>query len=166
MATGRGNQLTKQVGEYLVAAELCRRDLIAATFTGNVPHYDIVASNTKGHSVLIQVTAIKSSSWQFDIRYYADIVLKGKKQAFGGKRPQPVANLICVFVQLADYGKDKFFIFPWTKLQSILIREYRKHLAQHGGRRPKRFDSFHSMLTPGLVARYEGNWKLIEVRLK
>jgi hypothetical protein len=27
------------VGEYLVAAEVCRRGLIATTFTGNVPHY-------------------------------------------------------------------------------------------------------------------------------
>jgi len=41
-------QLTKQVGEYLVAAEVCRRGLIATTFTGNVPHYDIIASNTTG----------------------------------------------------------------------------------------------------------------------
>jgi hypothetical protein len=43
MATGRSNYLTKQTGEYLVAAELSRRGFIATTFTGNVPHYDIVA---------------------------------------------------------------------------------------------------------------------------
>ncbi len=45
MATGRDNQLKKQAGEYLVAAEMCRRGFIATTFTGNVPHYDIIASN-------------------------------------------------------------------------------------------------------------------------
>jgi hypothetical protein len=82
MATGRANQLTKQVGEYLVAAELCRINLIATTFTGSVPHYDIVASNPKGRSAFIQVKAIRSSSWQFDIRQYADFKLIGKKQAF------------------------------------------------------------------------------------
>ena len=44
MATGRQVQLTKQVGEYLVAAELSRRGLLTATFAGNVPAYDIVAA--------------------------------------------------------------------------------------------------------------------------
>jgi len=32
MASGRGNHLTKQIGEYLVAAELGRRGFIAARF--------------------------------------------------------------------------------------------------------------------------------------
>jgi hypothetical protein len=58
MATGRDNQLTKQVGEYLVAAEVCRRGFIATTFTGNVPHYDIIASNASGRHQAIQVKAI------------------------------------------------------------------------------------------------------------
>jgi hypothetical protein len=44
MATGRSTKLVGQAGEYLVAAELSRRGLIATTFTGNVPHYDIIAS--------------------------------------------------------------------------------------------------------------------------
>jgi hypothetical protein len=39
MATGRSNKLVGQTGEYLIAAELSRRGLIATTFTGNVPHY-------------------------------------------------------------------------------------------------------------------------------
>ena len=55
MATGRSLQLTKQVGEYLVAAELCRRKLIATTFTGNVPDYDIVAISGGGESILFQI---------------------------------------------------------------------------------------------------------------
>ena len=44
MATGRSTKLVGQAGECLVAAELSRRGLIATTFTGNVPHYDIIAS--------------------------------------------------------------------------------------------------------------------------
>ena len=35
MPSGRNNQLLGATGEYLVAAELCRRGLIATTFTGN-----------------------------------------------------------------------------------------------------------------------------------
>ena len=44
MGRGRSNKLVGQTGEYLVAAALSRRGLIATTFTGNVPHYDIIAS--------------------------------------------------------------------------------------------------------------------------
>ena len=67
MATGRDNKLVGAAGEYLVAAELCRRGLIATTFTGNVPHYDIVASDAKGRHVSIQVKASRSGSWQFKV---------------------------------------------------------------------------------------------------
>lgn len=68
MATGRDNLLTKQVGEYLVAVEVCRRGFIATTFTGNVPHYDIIAANGTGSHQAIQVKAITRHAWQFDIR--------------------------------------------------------------------------------------------------
>ena len=55
MATGRQIQLTKQVGEYLVAAELSRRGLLTTTFAGNVPAYDIVATGGRGQTALVQV---------------------------------------------------------------------------------------------------------------
>ncbi len=55
MATGRQNKLVGQTGDYLVASELSRRGLIATTFTGNVPHYDIIASNDKGKHISVQV---------------------------------------------------------------------------------------------------------------
>ena len=63
MATGRQVQLTKQVGEYLVAAELSRRELLTATFAGNVPDYDIVATGGSGQTALVQVKAIAGPSW-------------------------------------------------------------------------------------------------------
>jgi hypothetical protein len=55
MATGRDNKLVGALGEYLVAAERCRRGLIATTFTGNVPFYDVIASDEKGRHVSVQV---------------------------------------------------------------------------------------------------------------
>ena len=48
MATGRATKLTGAVGEFVVAAELCRRGLLATPFAGNVPHYDIIASGQSG----------------------------------------------------------------------------------------------------------------------
>ena len=65
MATGRQNKLVGQTGEYLVASELSRRGLIATTFTGNVPHYDIIASTDKGKHISVQVKTSNSSKWQF-----------------------------------------------------------------------------------------------------
>ena len=53
--TGRSKYLTKQAGEYLVAAELSRRGYIATTFTGNVPYYDIIAVDDRGGHVVVQV---------------------------------------------------------------------------------------------------------------
>jgi len=50
MATGRSNQLIKQMGEYLVACELARRGLVVATFSGNVPDFDLIATDFKGAS--------------------------------------------------------------------------------------------------------------------
>jgi integrase len=75
MATGRSNYLTKQTGEYLVAAELSRRGFIATTFTGNVPHYDIVAVDEHGGHALVQVKAIAGKSWQFTATDFADIAI-------------------------------------------------------------------------------------------
>ena len=76
MATGQSMQLTKQVGEYLVAAELCRRGYVAATFSGNVPHYDILASNENGDKYAIQVKSIRGGAWQFDARIFMNITMK------------------------------------------------------------------------------------------
>ncbi len=47
MATGRDMQLTKIIGEYLVCAELCRRELLATTLTGNAPEFDILATDKR-----------------------------------------------------------------------------------------------------------------------
>ena len=83
MATGRQVQLTKQVGEYLVAAELSRRGLLTATFAGNVPAYDIVATGSRGQTALVQVKAIAGPSWQFDIRTFVDVRYTAGAQTMG-----------------------------------------------------------------------------------
>lgn len=67
MATGRGNYLTKQAGEDIVAAQLSRRGVVATTFTGNVPAYDIVAVDDCGGHALVQVKAVTADSWQFTV---------------------------------------------------------------------------------------------------
>jgi hypothetical protein len=166
MATGRDMQLTKQVGEYLVAAEVCRRGFIATTFTGNVPHYDIIASNATGRHQAIQVKAIRGGSWQFDSRDFADISLEGDRQVIGRPTQAPYPDLVCVFVRLRDDGHDEFYVLMWTDLQRIALAGHRDYLARHGGVRPKKHDSFHMAIRPEMLTKYKDNWDILTERLR
>jgi len=44
-------QLTRQIGEHLVAAELERMGYIAAPFAGNGPMYDLLAADGRGYAI-------------------------------------------------------------------------------------------------------------------
>ena len=167
MATGRSNQLTKQVGEYLVAAEVCRRGFIATTFTGNVPHYDIIASNSTGRHQAIQVKAILGySGWQFDIRDFVDVQLDGQQQIIGQPTQPPYPGLICVFVRLLGYGVDEFYILTWEDLQNLAIAKHREYLTAHGGVRPRKPDSFHMAIRPEGLIEHRDKWGVLECKLR
>jgi len=167
MATGRQNKLVGQTGEYLVASELSRRGLIATTFTGNVPHYDIIATTDKGKHISVQVKTITGSSWQFArIDRYVDIKFQKQAQIVGQCLPSPVENLVFVFVKLADYGFDKFFICTWSELCSVLSTHHSDFLAKHNGVRPKRWDSLHISISVKEISHFEGRWDLIEKLLE
>lgn len=166
MATGRDNQLTKQVGEYLVAAEVCRRGFIATTFTGNVPHYDIIASNASGKHVAIQVKAIKGGAWQFDSRAFAEIRLEGKKQIIGRSVKPPYPDLVCVLIRLRGQGVDEFYILTWIDLQKIAITGHCRFLDSHGNVRPRKYDSFHMAIRPEMLKEHRDKWDVLDKRLR
>jgi len=167
MATGRSNKLVGQTGEYLVAAELSRRGLIATTFTGNVPHYDIIASDETGRHVSVQVKASRGSSWQFgNITQYCGITFDGKLQVVGKPQSSPVFRLIVVFVQIADDGNDCYYILPWETLRDLLIELHRGFLAKHGGMRPKKWESLHCAIDEKALRPYKDRWEVIEKNLK
>ena len=42
MRKGLNTKLAGQVGEFLACAELGKRGLIATSFTGNVPEFDLI----------------------------------------------------------------------------------------------------------------------------
>ena len=162
MATGRSTKLTGAVGEFLVAAELCRRNLIATPFSGNVPHYDIIASGQFGGHVVIQVKAINVETWQFDVGKFVEVEIEGELQILGRLHDEPYPELVCVLVMLRELGADRFFILQWTDLQRILVDSHRQYLAKHGGKRPKAVKSLHTSLSAEKVKRFENNWALIE----
>lgn len=161
MASGHSTQLTKQVGEYLVAAELCRRGFVAATFSGNVPHYDIVASDPVGTHIAVQVKAIRGAGWQLNMASFVKIEFDGDRQVVGDSLKEPYPNLVCVFVRLRDYGTDEFYIFTWRDLQAIVIEHHKRYLDQHQGVRPRNPRSTHVAVRPAQLSRFQNNWDLI-----
>lgn len=167
MATGRSNKLVGQTGEYLIAAELSRRGLIATTFTGNVPHYDIIASDESGRHVSVQVKASRGGSWQFgNIKQYCDITFDDTRQIVGDAKVCPVRRLIVAFVRVEEDGNDLFYILPWQRLRDLLIKGHKAYLAKHGGIRPKRWDSFHCTISETILSPYRDKWDTIEKNLR
>jgi hypothetical protein len=165
--SGRGNKLTGQLGEYLVAAELARQGLISTTFTGNVPHYDIIAADAKGRHVSVQVKASNSSNWQFSMDKFCAVTIDKGRQTLGRRISQPVRRLVVVFVQLgADRTKDRYFILKWSVLQGIMIRKHRAWLSTHGGRRPNNPNSLHVAIKGKLLAPYSEKWGTIRASLR
>jgi hypothetical protein len=162
MATGRSTKLTGAVGEFLVAAELCRRGLIATPFSGNVPHYDIIASNHSDGHVVIQVKAINKINWQFDSSKFVDISMDGDRQLLGYPVDEPYPNLYCVFVALGNSREtDRFFVFKWLQLREIIIAHHGEYLAKHGGVRPKAPKSTHCSISISHLEKFENNWDAI-----
>jgi hypothetical protein len=167
MATGRSNQLIKQIGEYLVACELARRGLLVATFSGNVPDFDLIATDFKGSSCPIQVKTIKGGgSWQFSIDKFADISFDGNSQRIGDKKTLSIPELVCVFVVAAEkYGGDHFFVLEWSQAQDIIIENYKRWLDSHGGVRPRKPESLHCSIVQSDLQKFRDNWSIVKSRL-
>jgi hypothetical protein len=164
---GKDTQLLKQVGEYLVAAELARRGFLCATFAGNVRFYDIIASGPSGTHVPVQVKASGSGNWQFDdARDFAEIrTLDDNTQDVGHAKPQAYPGLVFVFVAVTSYGADQFFIIDWDSLCSLVISHYKAHLEKHDGRRPKNPASYHAAISVAELSPFKDRWDIIVSRL-
>jgi hypothetical protein len=161
MASGRKNQLTKQIGEYLVAAELCRRGFIATTFTGNVPDFDIIATNEAFETIPIQVKTIRQGAWQLDAKKLLNITIENGVQRIIDKLNLPNLNMVCIFVKIISQGNDEFYIFRLVDLQEVIFEVHSQVLEKHGGRRPKNENSTHIAVNPNLLERFKNNWDLI-----
>lgn len=144
-----------------MAAELARRGYVSTTFTGNVQHYDIIASNNRGRHATVQVKAIRGASWVFSVSAFCEIEFSGSKQVIRRSKRCPIPGLVCVLVALREYGQDRFFICRWEKLRDLVVTGHRRYLEKHGGQRPKNPRSLHAALPLAKVEPFEGNWALI-----
>ena len=167
MASGRNNKLVGQTGEYLVAAELSRRGLIATTFTGNVPHYDIIVSDEIGRHASVQVKAGRLGSWQFgNISLFCEIVFENKRQIITTVKAAPVQRLIFVFAKIGDEpSQDRFYVLTWSELQELVISKYADLLLRNNGTRPRKWDSLHVAVKEKVLFPYRDNWQVIHDNL-
>lgn len=156
MATGRDIQLTRQIGEYLAAAELGRCGWIATTFTGSLPGFDILAINPDGRTLEVQVKAIRSNTWQLNAGQFLKVEIRGGSQTVRGIQPLKSKGRVCIFIRIKERGKDEFFLFRWSELQQIIREDYRD------GPRPKNPETLHHALQPERIARFRDNWQLLQ----
>jgi len=155
MATGRDNQLTRQIDESLVVAELGQRGFVATAFAGNVPDFDILAIGPDGRSLPIQVKAIRSTSWQFDIRSFLEIQLTRRGQVIKGKTRPAHKDLLCILVKVKEDRLHEFFLLRWRHLQNHFYRTYK------GRKPPKDSQSFHCAIWPKELQKHKDNWRLL-----
>jgi hypothetical protein len=169
---GLKNKLARQIGEYLVCAELGRRGLIATPFAGNVPAFDIVVADDLCRSIPIQVKASRFPTWPGNAQDWMKIAFnpKTQKQTVLGKKAIQHPDLICVFVVIApsdSQEKDRFFLLTKAQLQGILTKGYSGMLAncKIPGRRPRKPESYDCRPWLDALLHYENNWQLVSERL-
>ena len=170
MVTGRQKQLIKQVGEYLVAAELCRRELIATSFTGNVPIFDILAITNEEKMKTIQVKATTTNGgWNLDATDYLDFEpTTNELQYIKGIRKLPYSNTVFCFVKLGSFGRDnitpeidEFYLIPVSELQKIIERNYSTYLTKVDHIRTKNPESHHLKIKRDEISDFRDNWDCI-----
>jgi hypothetical protein len=139
--------------------------LFCCPLRGNVPLYDILAANSSGQAIPIQVKAINGGSWQFDAKHYLNIVNGKDRQKIEGAKPLPNPNLLCIFVLLKrrdkdERDKDYFYLFPLSFLQ-----EYTKRVYKPRTKSSKNPQSTHCAISPKDLTPYKDNWPLLEATL-
>ena len=156
MATGLSTQLTRQIGEHLVAAKLGRMGYIATPFAGNVPHFDLLAADEAGFTIPVQVKAINGASWQYKADAFLEIEIVDGYQHVRGKKKLLNPDLVCIYIVLAsDEREDQFFVFTLAHLQKHTASIYKSR------RRPKNPASTHCAVYPKDLAGFRDNWELI-----
>ncbi len=157
MKTKRNNQLTRQIGEHLVVSKLGRLGIFATPFAGNVPDFDVLASDLSGHSLPLQVKTINGGSWQFNANTFLEIEHQGDCQVVKGEKKLRNPDLVCVFVLLKPDERDEFYILPLRALQQHCLKGYLKDSAGKpfpGGKRPRNEKSTHGAVRPRDLQEY------------
>jgi hypothetical protein len=160
VSRGRSNKLAGQIGEYLVCAELGRRGLIATPFSGNVPSFDVLATDEACRTVPIQVKASRGTSWPSDARDWMELELDTETGLQHCRGPVEIRNpdLIYVCVAIAPVGeRDRFFILTRSDLQRVCIAGYTRFMERQGWKRPRNAASYDCRYRLASIEPFEDN---------
>ena len=169
MATGLTNKLAGQIGEYMTCAELGRRGLIATTFTGNVPEYDLIVCDDALRTVPIQVKTSRGDSWPSKADLWLDIEIDDsqKRQINRGVKKITHPNLIYVCVSLGEERiNDRFFVCLKSDIQAACIESYSRWMDPKDWKRPRNYKSLDNRYDISHLLKFEDNWSLIANQLK
>ena len=155
------NQLSGQIGEALVVAELGRMGIVATAFAGNVPDIDILAYKD-GKSTAVQVKAWKTGSVSFDARRFLNIEFDGDMQLVKGIHPYLGRLPIYVFVRLGENKMhDEFYVVDQLTLAGVVKEGYLAFLELHGGIRPRNPQTTHNSVTISQLEPFKDNWDVL-----
>jgi hypothetical protein len=167
--TGRGNSLAKQIGEHLVCAELGRLGIIATPFAGNVPAFDVLATDEQCRTVPIQVKATRGNNWLTNAQTWMNLELDRNTGVQHDHGPAALMNPELIYVCVAisgSGGHDRFFVLTQADIQKAVIAAYSQFMQGHGWKRPRKPDSFHCIYTMADIEQFKDNWPLITGRLQ
>ena len=153
-----------QLGEYAVASELSRRNLIATTFTRNMPGFDILVLNKDSKKTCrVSVKSIMLGAWSLNSKDYLifdeDAFAKGVQKIVGKVQTNGVGFDFQVFVKIGKTrSEDKFFILSFKQVQEIINRKYKKFLDSKNGVRPKNPQTTHTTVKEEDIKDFEDSW--------
>jgi hypothetical protein len=167
MASGVSTKLTGQIGEQLVSAVLGTKGFYATPFSGNVPGFDLIATNAETlESVPVQVKTSNSDTLMHStITKWVDMKISKKGVQIMGK-PVELAhpNIIWIMVKLKDQdiSTARLFIATALQIQNVVIKHYQVMLDKHDGIRPRNPRTLHCALFVKDLAEFEDNWSVFE----
>jgi hypothetical protein len=167
MASGVSTKLTGQIGEQLVSAVLGTKGFYATPFSGNVPGFDLIATNAETlESVPVQVKTSNSDTLMHStITKWVDVKISKKGVQIMGK-PVELAhpNIIWIMVKLKDQdiSTARLFIATALQIQNVVIQHYQVMLDKHDGIRSRNPRTLHCALFVKDLAGFEDNWSVFE----
>jgi len=155
MATGAGMQQAGQAGEHYVAAELNRRGAYAVTFSGNIPNFDIIASNREqSRAVQIQVKSKRTKGvWQTTTNH-------GKPR----RKPKDETRFWILVDMSGPIGQlPEFYIVPEYWMQNDIYKAHNEYLKKHRGDRPINPKATHHSIPIKRVEQWKDKWEVLKV---
>lgn len=168
MASGLSNKLAGQIGEYLTCAELGRRGLIATTFTGNVPEFDLIVCDGDLRTIPIQVKTSRGDSWPSRADLWLNIEIDHTEKQQINRGPTQIDNpdLIYVCIALgAERKEDRFFVCEKSDIQQACIGSYTRWMDPKDWKRPRNYKSLDNRYAISDLLPFEDNWQLVANRL-